>query len=146
MPKILYSNVNILIDERNREILINPPSERFYHVAYDEMHTVFFNATLARDGDGSYIIEGKQTLYTKHNAMGGDYEKLLCEHPKELIKKSSLFWLFGTYTVYGVHKREVASRYICRYKEYCIIQREQILSHEFAEDKRELKKSIIERI
>lgn len=134
MPNMLYSNVNILIDERNREILINPPSERFYNVAYDEMHSVFLNASLASDDDGSYVIEGKQTLYTEHSAIGSDYEKLLCKHPKELIKKSSLFWLFGTYTVSGVHKREVASRYICRYKEYCIIQRESILSSEFAQE------------
>ncbi len=133
MPNILYRNVNILIDEKDREILINPPSERFYHVAYDEMGTVFFNATLMRNDDGSYIIEGKQTLYTQHSAMGSDYEKLLCKHPKELIKKSSLFWLFGLYSVSGVHKREMQCRYICRYKEYCIVQREQILSSEYKE-------------
>lgn len=57
MPKILFSNVNILIDERNREILINSQHERFYHVAYDVKHSVFFNASLERDYDGSYIID-----------------------------------------------------------------------------------------
>lgn len=57
MPKILFSNVNILIDGRNREILINSPDERFYHVAYDVKHSVFFNASLERDCNGSYIIE-----------------------------------------------------------------------------------------
>ena len=139
MSKILYSNVNILIDERNREILVNPADERFYHVGHEEMHSVFFGATLSLDGDGIYTIEGRQTIYSEHSALGSDYEKLLCKHPKELIKKSSLFWLFGTYRVFGVHKREVHSKYICRYKEYCIIQREQILSSEFAQDKSELK-------
>lgn len=139
MSNILYSNVNILIDEKNREIIINPPGERFYHVAYDEMGTVFFNAALIRDDKGSYIIEGKQTLYTEHSAIGSDYEKLLCKHPKELIKKSSLFWLFGTYSVSGVHKREMHCKYTCRYQEYCIIQRENILSSEFAQDKGEFK-------
>ncbi|WP_310440972.1 hypothetical protein [Sulfurimonas sp.] len=133
MPNILYRDVNILIDEKDREILINPSSERFYHVAYDEMGIVFFNAILIKDDDGSYVIEGKQTLYTQHSAMGSDYEKLLCKHPKELIKKSSLFWLFGLYSVSGVHKREIHCKYICRYKEYCIIQREQILSSEYKE-------------
>lgn len=140
MPKILYSNVNILIDEQNREILVNPTDECFYTIAHEEMGSVFFDATLSLDSDGRYLIEGRQTLYNEHIALGSDYEKLLCKHPKELIKKSSLFWLFGLYKVRGVHKREVSSRYICRYKEYCIIQREKILSHEFAEDKSELKK------
>ena len=139
MSKTLYSNVNILIDEHNREILVNPAGERFYHVGHEEMHSVFLYATLSLDEDGIYTIEGRQTIYSEHIAMGSDYEKLLCKHPKELIKKSSLFWLFGTYTVSGVHKREVHSKYICRYKEYCIIQREKIISSEFAEDKRELK-------
>lgn len=140
MPKILYSNVNILIDEQNREILVNPADERFYTIAHEEMGSVFFDATLSLNEDSVYTIEGKQTLYNEHIALGGDYEKLLCRHPKELIKKSSLFWLFGLYRVSGVHKREVYCKYICRYKEYCIIQREKILSYEFAEDKRELKK------
>ncbi|MFA5454761.1 MAG: hypothetical protein WC272_05530 [Sulfurimonas sp.] len=139
MSKTLYSNVNILIDEHNREILVNPADERFYYIGHKKMHSVFFDATLSLNEDGIYTIEGRQTIYSEHSAMGSDYEKLLCKHPKELIKKSSLFWLFGTYTVSGVHKREVHSKYICRYKEYCIIQREKILSHEFAEDKSELK-------
>lgn len=139
MSKTLYSNVNILIDEHNREILVNPAGERFYHVGHEEMHSVFLGATLFLDEDGVYTIEGRQTIYSEHSAIGSDYEKLLCKHPKELIKKSSLFWLFGTYSVSGVHKREVHSKYICRYKEYCIIQREKILSSEFAESKRELK-------
>ena len=138
MSKRVYSNVNILIDERNREILVNPAGERFYHIGHEEMGNVFFDATLSLDEDGIYTIEGRQTLYNEHSALGSDYEKLLCKHPKELIKKSSLFWLFGTYRVSGVHKREVHSKYICRYKEYCIIQREKVLSHEFAQNKSEL--------
>ncbi len=139
MPKRLYSHANIAICEKEKQIIINPSSERFYNFAYEEMGSIFFDATLSLDEDGSYIIEGKQTLYNEHSDAGSDYEKLLCEHPKELIKEGPLFWLFGTYRVSGVHKREVRSKYICRYKEYCIIQREQILSSEFAEDKRELK-------
>lgn len=139
MPKILYSNVNISIFEGDREILINPSNERFYNFTCKEMGSVFFDATLSLNDDGIYIIEGKQTLYNEHNDMGSDYEKLLCQHPKELIKKSALFWLFGLYKVSGVHKREVRCKYICRYKEYCIIQREQILSSEFAQSERELK-------
>jgi hypothetical protein len=140
MSKILYSNVNILIDERNMEILVNPADERFYTIAHEKMGSIFFDATLSLDENCVYTIEGRQILYNEHSAMGSDYEKLLCKHPKELIKKSSLFWLFGLYKVSGVHKREVASRYICRYKEYCITQREKVLSSEFAEDKSELKK------
>ncbi len=140
MSKTLYNNVNISICEKEKQILINPSSERFYNFACEEMGSVFFDATLSLDDDGSYIIEGKQILYNEHNDAGSDYEKLLCEHPKELIKEGALFWLFGLYKVSGVHKREVHSKYICRYKEYCIIQREQIISSEFAESERELKK------
>ena len=140
MSKTLYNNVNISICEKEKQILINPSSERFYNFACEEMGSVFFDATLSLDDDGSYIIEGKQILYNEHNDAGSDYEKLLCEHPKELIKEGALFWLFGLYKVSGVHKREVHSKYICRYKEYCIIQREQIVSSEFAESERELKK------
>jgi hypothetical protein len=140
MPKILYSNINISIFEGDKEILINPSNERFYNLTCKEMGSVFFDATLSLDEDGSYVVEGKQILYNEHSDAGSDYEKLLCKHPKELIKKSSLFWLFGLYKVSGVHKREVHSKYICRYKEYCIIQREQIVSSEFAESERELKK------
>ena len=139
MPKILYSHVNISIFEKDKQILINPSSERFYNFTCEEMGSLFFDATLSLDEDGSYIIEGRQTLYNEHNDMGSDYERLLCEHPKELIKKSVLFWLFGLYKVSGVHKREVHSKYRCRYKEYCIIQRKQILSSEFAQSERELK-------
>lgn len=138
MTKVLYSDVNILIDERNKEVLINPVSERFYHIPCEEMYRIFFDATLSLDENGSYVIDGRQTIYTEHSALCGDYEKLLCKHPKELIKEGSFFWLFGLYSVSGVHKREVISRYICRYKEYCIIQRNQIISSEFAESNKEL--------
>jgi len=139
MPKRLYNNVNIAICEKEKQILINPSSERFYNFACEEMGSVFFDATLSLDEDGFYVIEGRQTLCNEHSDAGSDYEKLFCEHPKELIKEGPLFWLFGTYRVSGVHKREVHSKYICRYKEYCIIQREQILSSEFAESQKELK-------
>ena len=139
MPKILYSHVNIAICEKEKQILINPLSERFYNFTCEEMGSLFFDATLSLDEDGFYVIEGKQTLYNEHSDTGSDYEKLLCEHPKELIKEGPLFWLFGLYKVSGVHKREVHSKYRCRYKEYCIIQREQILSSEFAQSERELK-------
>ncbi len=139
MPKILYSHVNLAICEKEKQILINPLSERFYNFTCEEMGSVFFDATLSLDEDGSYVIEGKQILYNEHSDTGSDYEKLLCKHPKELIKEGALFWLFGLYKVSGVHKREVHSKYRCRYKEYCIIQREQILSLEFADSEKELK-------
>lgn len=58
MSKILYTHVNILLNERDKEILINPINERFYN---------------------------------EHSDMGRDYEKLLCKHPKELIKRVRYF-------------------------------------------------------
>lgn len=138
MSKILYTNVNILIDERCKEIVINPLSERFYFIDYFDTRKVFYEATLALNEDGAYVIEGRQTIYNEHRAMGSDYERLLYKHPKELIKKGSLFWLHGLYSVKGFHKREVASRYICRYKEYCISERKNIISSKFEDSKSEL--------
>lgn len=138
MSKILYTNVNINIHERAKEIVINPLSERFYFIDYDDTKRVFFDATLALDENGAYVIEGRQTIYSEHSAMGSDYERLLYKHPKELIKKGSLFWLHGLYSVKGFHKREVASRYTCRYKEYCISERKNIISSEFEETQSEL--------
>jgi len=139
MPKILYSHVNIAICEKEKQIIINPLSERFYNFVCEEMGSLFFDTTLSLDEEGSYVIEGKQILYNEHSDTGSDYEKLLCEYPKELIKKGALFWLFGLYKVSGVHKREVHSKYRCRYKEYCLIQRKQIILSEFAQSERELK-------
>ena len=131
MEKILYNNKNILIDVRHKEIVINPPSERFYNVQWTDIDTVFEDATLFIDEDGYYTIEGRQTLYLEHSDFGMSYEKLLTLHPKELIVKKRLFGLFEYYSVEGIHKRTMQSRYRCADKKFCIIKREEVLSSEF---------------
>jgi len=127
MEKVLYSNKNILIDVSHKEIIINPLSERFYNVRWDEIDTVYEDASLLVDEDGYYTIEGKQTLYTEHSDFGMSYEKLLTLHPKELIVKTRFFGLFEYYSVNGIHKRTMHSRYRCADKNFCIIKREEIL-------------------
>lgn len=100
MNHVFYSDVDLLIDEDRKEIIINP--------------------------------KGEQTLYTEHKAMGLDYEKLLCLHPKELIRKKSFFGM-SWYNVCGVLKREVRSIYLCLHKEYRIHERCAVLSHTYEE-------------
>lgn len=104
MSEILYTNVNIIIDERCKDIIINPVSERFYFIEYDDTQKVFYDATLALNENGAYVIEGRQTIYS----------------------------------VRGFHKREVQSKYICKYKEYCISERKNIISSEFENSNSEL--------
>lgn len=131
MERILYSNKNILIDLSQKEIIINPLNERFYNVQWEDMHTLFEDATLLVDEDGYYTIEGRQTLFIEHSDFGMSYEKLLTLHPKELIVKTRFLGLFEYYSVSGIHKRTMQSRYRCADKRFCIIKREEILSSEF---------------
>lgn len=129
MIEILYSGVDIQINESEKRIIINPLGERFYYVACDEQHTIFRNAELSYDKERrAYIIEGDQTLINEHYDSGSDYEKLLCLHPAELIHESS--GLFGRqyYKVRGTCKREIHTIYHCRHSEYEIAYRAQIKS------------------
>jgi hypothetical protein len=92
MSHVCFSDIDLLIDEGKKEILINPKGERFYFVACDEQHKIFRDAILRYDSvEERYEIEGEQTLYSEHKGMGLDYEKLLSLHPKELIHKKSFF-------------------------------------------------------
>jgi hypothetical protein len=77
-------------------IVINPMGKRFYLVPCEEQASIFTNATLSIDDEGRYIIEGSQTLYNEHNGVSSSYEKLLCEHPAELIIKRTFLGLRGT--------------------------------------------------
>lgn len=133
MNQVFYSDIDLLIDEDRKEILINPKGERFYFVPCEEQSKIFRNAVLRyNDSEERYGIEGEQTLYTEHKDMGLDYEKLLCLHPKELIHKKS-FLGFTWYSVYGVLKREIRSVYLCLHKEYRIHERCSVLSHTYEE-------------
>lgn len=131
MEKVLYSHKNILIDIPHKEIVINPLHERFYNVRWKEIERVFEDATLFVDEDGYYTIEGKQTLYIEHSDIGLSYEKLLTLHPKELIVQKLFLGLFSYWSVEGIHKRIMHSRYRCADKNFCIIKREEVLSSEF---------------
>lgn len=133
MSHVCFSDIDLLIDEGRKEILINPKGERFYFVSCDEQHKVFRDAILRYDSiEERYEIEGEQTLYTEHKGMGLDYEKLLCLHPKELIHKKSFFG-FTWFNVCGVLKREIRSVYLCQYKDYRIHERSAVISQTFEE-------------
>jgi hypothetical protein len=128
MKKNLHEAIDLLIDESRKEIIINPRGERFYFVACDEQSKIYRNATFSYDEEGEfYEIEGDQSLYTEHKAMGFDYEKLLCLHPRELIVKKSFLGL-KWYSVSGIMKRDIRSHYRCQHKEYRIHERTAILS------------------
>ena len=97
MSHLCYSNIDLLIDEKRKEILINPRGERFYFVECDEQYKIFRDAIMRYDSaEERYEIEGEQTLYTKHKGRGRDYEKLLCLHPAQLIHKKAFLDLLGT--------------------------------------------------
>lgn len=134
MEEILYDKVEIYISEGNKEILINQIGERFYYVNCDSQDRIFHNATLSYDKRKErYIIVGEQTIYNEHRELGFDYEKLLCLHPVELIKPKSFLGI-KYYKVYGVHKRQVHSRYLCRHKAYMIHERS-LISQSFSHEK-----------
>lgn len=133
MSEILYSGIDLSIDEERKEILINPKGERFYFIPCNEQSQIYRNATLRFESEsGCYEIEGEQTLYTEHQGMGFDYEKLLCLHPAELIIQKSFLGL-KWYSVSGIMKRDILSRYRCQHKEYRIHERTVILAYTIEE-------------
>ncbi|MFA6189813.1 MAG: hypothetical protein WC680_11105 [Sulfuricurvum sp.] len=133
MSKILYSDVNLIIYEGSKHITINPKGERFYLMSCLRQSQIYRNATLSINEEGRYVIQGDQTLYTEHDEWDLSREKLLCEHPEELIHKRS-FLGFTYYSVDGVMKREVQSRYVCQHSIYQIEERLKILSCTFEEE------------
>jgi hypothetical protein len=97
MTHVFFSDIDLLIDEEKKEIVINPKGERFYFVPCEEQYKVFRDAILRYDSvEEKYEIEGEQTLYSEHKGIGRDYEKLLCLHPQELIHKKAFLGLLGT--------------------------------------------------
>jgi hypothetical protein len=134
MTHVFFSDIDLLIDEEKKEIVINPKGERFYFVPCEEQYKVFRDAILRYDSvEEKYENEGEQTLYSEHKGIGLDYEKLLCLHPQELIHKKSFFG-FSWYNVCGVLKREIRSVYLCQYKEYRIHERAAIISQTIEEN------------
>lgn len=128
MKKVLHENIDLVIDESRKEIIINPRGERFYFVECEEQSKIYHNATLTYEEEGEfYEIEGEQSLYTEHQAMGFDYDKLLCLHPRELIVKKSFLGL-KWYSVSGIMKRSIRSHYRCEHKAYRIHERSEIVS------------------
>lgn len=126
--KLLYSGVDIKMDEQEKCITINPAGERFYNSGCDDLHTIFRDASLSQDADGNFHIQGVQTLYNEHNDSGMNYENLLCQHPKQLIKKRSFLGLFTYYNVNGSMKRDVKTLYVSEHKNYQIYHRLEFLS------------------
>ena len=136
--KLLYSGVDIRIDEEEKTIIINQAGERFYNSGCDDLQTIFRDASLSVDANGNLQIQGVQTIYNRHVNSGFDYEELLCKHPEQLIKKRSFLGLFSYYSVDGSMTREIKSLYFCEYKNYQITQRCEVLSA-VVEDAREKK-------
>lgn len=126
--KLLYSGVDIQIDENEKAIIINPAGERFYNSGCDDLHTIFHDASLSVDANGALQIQGVQTIYNRHEDSGFNYQELLCKHPEPLIKKRSFLGLFTYYSVSGSMTREIKSLYSCEYKNYQITQRCEVLS------------------
>lgn len=136
--KLLYSDVDIKIDEEEKAIIINQAGERFYNSGCDDLHTIFRDASISVDANGTLQIQGVQTLYNKHFDSGVNYDELLCKHPEQLIKKRSFLGLFTYYSVNGSVTREVKAFYTCEHKNYRITQRCEVLSV-VVEDAREKK-------
>lgn len=133
MSKVIYSDCAISIEEQNASIVINPNGERFFFIPCNAQEGVFRDATFSLMDDGVYEIEGTQLLYSEHYAMALSYEKLLCEHPAELIRKQSFLGLTW-YKAAGVMKREVRTRYICKHKTYRIHERQEFISYTFIQE------------
>ncbi len=127
MSVIYHTNCDLSLHEGSKTIIVNPMEERFF-IPCEDYSSIYTNATLSLDDEGRYVIEGTQLLYNKHQGLSSSYEKLLCEHPAELIIKRTFLGLTW-YKVNGVMKREVRSRYICKHNEYVIHERLEFLSH-----------------
>ncbi|HZF69393.1 hypothetical protein [Sulfuricurvum sp.] len=129
MKPLIYTDVDLLIKESTRHIIINPKGERFYFVECEDQYLIYRNATLTYNPDEErYEIRGDQSLYSEHKDVGFSYEKLLCLHPAELIKRKSFFGVVW-YSVSGILKRDVQSRYLCQHNAYTIEERTSFLSH-----------------
>lgn len=124
----LHENVNILVDEKQKEILINPPGERFY----SETCNIFKNATLQRidDRDGiRYVVIGTVHYVNEYDEKNRNYEELLKTVPAELIKEKKGFFGGKYYTAKGRLSRELSTTYNCKYGiDYQIIVRNEIRS------------------
>jgi hypothetical protein len=128
MTHVYYSDIDLRIDEEAKTIIINPKGERFYFVKCEEMGSIFRDAIVRFDSEEErYEIEGNQSLYSEHRGSSFSYEKMLCLHPKELIKKHSFLGI-EWYWVGGVMKREIRTVYSCRHKQYLIQERSAIMS------------------
>ena len=107
--KLLYSGVDIKIDEEEKAIIINQAGKRFYNSGCDDLHTIFRDASISVDANGTLQIQGVQTIYNEHKDSGLNYEELICKHPEQLIKKRSFLGLFSYYNVSGSMTREIKS-------------------------------------
>lgn len=127
MSNVIYSGVDLYVNERNKELIINPRGERFYWIDIDERGNVYENAILIRNEEGGYSIEGDQKLYGVHKDRGFNYNALLSRHPKELIRRHSFMGLVW-YRVNGTLERTVKTRYACLHNEYCMVERIEVKS------------------
>ena len=127
MNTVLFNNIDLMINEHKKEILVNPKGERFYFVKCEESDTIFTDAILSLTQEGRYEITGYQTLYTEHRDSGFSHHKLLCLHPQELIKRHSFLGVVW-FSVNGVMTRSIRTCYRCAHTDYHIHERLEIIS------------------
>ncbi|MDD3597657.1 hypothetical protein [Sulfuricurvum sp.] len=132
MSLVLYSNVDVFVNEYRKEFLINPRGERFNLTPLEERSMVFENATITRNDEGMLEIEGVKTLLNQYKERGKNYERMVSYHPADLIKRHSFLGIVW-FSVNGSMSRKVRSRYCCRHKEMAFIEREEVLSHSIQE-------------
>ncbi len=56
MSEVIYNDIDLLIDEEKKEIVINPKGERFYFVGCDEQLTIFRCAHVYYDSSKERIM------------------------------------------------------------------------------------------
>lgn len=133
MSQVLYTNVDVSVDEYRKELLINPKGERFYAIPLEDRCMVFEDATITKTEEGVLEIEGMQTLYHEHKGTGRSYEKMVSMYPAELIRRRSFMGMVW-YSVDGSMTRRVRVRYCCRHSAYACIERKAFIAHSFTEE------------
>lgn len=132
---MIYKDVDLIIYESDKEILINPVGERFY-IDFGDINYVYRNAIVFYNEDTKKLeIVGEKTIHTEHFDRGFNFEKLAARHPIELIVKRKFLGITW-YSVKGTMTREVKTSYICRHQrdQYLIDERQEIVTTKIQKD------------
>lgn len=119
MLQELYSNKQILVNERKQLIVIRQQGEKFYTTDHEDC--VFHNATLSSKGD-TYVIAGVLKKEVDHTDISFSLSKMRQAHPEDLIEKHNFLGLFYWYSSAGVVQSETRTRYILPSGQYRIAE------------------------